>query len=157
MSSRKKRFFTLCLLALAFAVMGACSANDPEEPITEYPQAEPPEPMESPEPITAGPPGQITAEAAFELMESGAPVILLDVREAHEFQNAHIPGARLIPLGELTDRAGAEIPDKDAQILIYCRSGRRSHEAAVLLVELGYTQVYDLGGIQSWPFETVSG
>ena len=68
-----------------------------------------------------------------------------------------LEGAILIPDYEIRIRAEKELPDKNAIILIYCRSGRRSELAAVELVNLGYTNVYDFGGIIDWPYETVSG
>jgi len=98
----------------------------------------------------------ITAEAAHTFMADGAPYILVDVRTIEEFQTAHIPGALLLPLPELRELAESELPDKTARIFLYCRSGRRSAEAANLLVSLGYTNVYDFGGIENWPFETIS-
>ncbi|MCL2672313.1 MAG: rhodanese-like domain-containing protein [Clostridiales bacterium] len=100
---------------------------------------------------------KISANDAKQIMDSGEEYILLDVRTEEEFAEGHIKGAILIPDYELADRAETELPNKDARILIYCRSGRRSANAANALIELGYTNVYDFGGIIDWPFETVGG
>lgn len=97
---------------------------------------------------------KITAEKARDMMQSEENYILLDVRTDEEYKENHIAGAVLIPDYEITERAEAELPDKNAVILIYCRSGRRSEIAANELVEMGYTGIYDFGGIIDWPYET---
>ena len=102
-------------------------------------------------------PTLLTPSEAQEMMQSGEPFVLLDVREELEFLELHIPGAILIPLGDLPTRAPLELSDKGTPIIIYCRSGRRSAEAAQRLAELGYEQVYDLGGILDWTYETTGG
>lgn len=99
---------------------------------------------------------QLTPDQAKEKMTSGEDFFLLDVRTPAEFEQEHLPGARLIPEGELPRRAPGELPDQSALILVYCRTGRRSEAAARALVAQGYTNVYDLGGILDWPYETVS-
>ena len=99
----------------------------------------------------------ISAKEAFNMMEVSENYILLDVRTESEFQERRIKGAILIPDNEIKERAGAELPDKKAVIFVYCRSGRRSASAAAELAKLGYTNVYDFGGILSWPYETVGG
>ena len=78
---------------------------------------------------------------------------LLDAREPDEFAVGHIPGAKLLPLGDVLTRAEEVMPDKNAQWLIYCRTGRRSADAAQKLEAQGYTGLRDLGGILSWPYE----
>jgi len=100
---------------------------------------------------------RITAQEAKEMMDSGEPFILLDVRTDAEFRDNRIEGAILIPDFEIVSRATTELPDKSMLILIYCRSGRRSHNVAWELIDMGYTNVYDFGGIIVWPFETISG
>ena len=100
---------------------------------------------------------KITAEQAKAKMDEGKPFILLDVRTDEEFKEKRIEGAILIPDYEIKSRASTELPDKNALILIYCRSGRRSALAANELIEQGYTNVYDFGGIIDWPYDTVSG
>lgn len=82
-------------------------------------------------------------------------VFLVDVRTAKEYAEGYIPGAILLPLDELSKKAETVLPDKDSTIIVYCRSGRRSANALRELKEMGYGNVYDLGGIQSWPYETV--
>lgn len=98
---------------------------------------------------------QINAEKATEIMDSGAQYILIDARTESEFAEGHIEGAILIPEYEIASRAEQEIPDKDALILVYCRSGRRSKIASEELVNLGYTNVKEFGGIIDWPYEIV--
>ena len=79
--------------------------------------------------------------------------VLLDVRTEDEYTVEHAAGAKLLPLDEIEDADLSEIlPDKDAKILIYCRTGRRSALAAALLFDLGYTHLYDLGGLNGWPY-----
>lgn len=97
---------------------------------------------------------QITQQQAKKIMDSGEEYILLDTREQSEFDEGHIPGAILIPYTEIENKAEQIIPDKNAQILVYCRSGRRSKIASESLVNLGYTNVKEFGGIIDWPYET---
>ena len=96
---------------------------------------------------------KITAQDAYELMSE--PHILLDCRTEAEFREWHIDGAILIPDYEIYDRVEAELPDKDALILIYCRSGRRSALIADDMIYLGYTNLYDFGGIIDWHYDIV--
>ena len=98
---------------------------------------------------------QITPEEAKKIMDSGEEHIILDTREQDEFDQGLIPNAILIPYTEIEDKAEEMLPDKNAQILVYCRSGRRSKIAAQTLVELGYTDVKEFGGIIDWPYEVV--
>jgi len=91
------------------------------------------------------------------MMEALDSFVLLDVRTMAEFEEVRIEGAVLIPYTEITRRAQAELSDQEAVILIYCRSGRRSALAAADLAALGYTNIYDFGGIENWPYETTSG
>ena len=97
----------------------------------------------------------IAPEEALERLENEEGIVLLDVRTPAEYAEGHIPGSLLIPLQTLAQEAPEQLTDKEAPIFVYCRSGRRSIEAAEILVEQGYTQVYDLGGIIDWPYETV--
>lgn len=96
----------------------------------------------------------ITALDAKEIMDSETDHVILDVRTEEEYAEGHIPGAVLIPDYEIATRAEEELPDKDQMLLVYCRSGRRSKIAAEALVGLGYTNVYEFGGIIDWPYET---
>ena len=100
---------------------------------------------------------KITAQEAKAYMDGDVAFILLDVRTMDEFNSEHIAGAILIPHTELASRCAAELPDKTALILVYCRSGNRSETAARQLVKLKYTNVFDFGGIINWPYGTVSG
>ena len=96
---------------------------------------------------------QISQEEAKEIMDS-QEVLILDVREQDEYDSGHIPGAVLLPVGSITEESAAEvIPEKDATVLVYCRSGNRSKTAAKALAELGYTGIYEFGGITTWPYE----
>ena len=98
---------------------------------------------------------QINAKEAKEIMDSGVDHIIIDARTEEEFASGHIEGAILIPEYEIAQRAEQEIPDKDALILVYCRSGRRSKIACEELVKLGYTNVKEFGGIIDWQYEIV--
>lgn len=98
---------------------------------------------------------QITAEEAKGLMNSEKDYIILDARTEEEFDEGHIENAILIPEYEVAARAEKELPDKNQLILVYCRSGRRSKIAAQALVDLGYTNVKEFGGIIDWPYEVV--
>ena len=95
----------------------------------------------------------ITAEEAKAIMDSEKGYIILDVREQDEYAAGHIPGAILIPYTQIEEKADEMLPDKDQLILVYCRSGRRSKIAAEALVELGYTNILEFGGILDWPYE----
>lgn len=95
----------------------------------------------------------ISAEEAKSIMDSGEAYVLLDVREQDEFDQGHIPGAILMPYTRVQSLAAEQLPDKDALILVYCRSGRRSQLAAAALNAAGYTNVLDFGGIIDWPYE----
>lgn len=95
----------------------------------------------------------ITAEQAKELMITQSDYIILDTRAQEEYDQGHIPGAILIPYDEILQRAEQELPHKDQLILVYCRSGRRSKLAASDLVQLGYTNIKEFGGIIDWPYE----
>ena len=99
---------------------------------------------------------QITQEAAKEMMDT-QEVVILDVREQHEYDSGHIPGAVLLPVGTITeDTAAAVIDDLDTVVLVYCRSGNRSITASQALADLGYTNVYEFGGINDWLYEVES-
>ena len=95
---------------------------------------------------------QITQEAAKEMMDT-QEVVILDVREQHEYDSGHIPSAVLLPVGTITeDTAAAVIDELDTVVLVYCRSGNRSKTASQALADLGYTNVYEFGGINDWPY-----
>ena len=97
---------------------------------------------------------QITQEEAKDMMDT-QEVIILDVREQDEYDSGHISGAVLLPVDTIDKTTAAEvIPEKDSTVLLYCRSGNRSKTASAALAELGYTDIYEFGGINSWPYET---
>ena len=97
---------------------------------------------------------QITAEEAKSMMEEQPDAVVLDVREQDEYDAGHIPGAVLLPVGTINEETAASaIPEKDTVVLVYCRSGNRSKTASQALADLGYTQIYEFGGIKDWPYE----
>ncbi|MBQ3057811.1 MAG: rhodanese-like domain-containing protein [Clostridia bacterium] len=98
---------------------------------------------------------QITPQQAKEIMDTEQDYIIIDARTEEEFAEGHIENAILIPEYEIKDRAEKELPDKEQLILVYCRSGRRSKIASEELVNLGYTNVKEFGGIIDWPYKTV--
>lgn len=100
---------------------------------------------------------QITMQQAVEMMEKEENYIILDVRTHEEFAAGHIPGAIVIPNETIGTEEITRLPDKDQLIMVYCRSGNRSKQASDKLVKLGYTNIVEFGGINSWPGETVSG
>ena len=95
----------------------------------------------------------ITAEEAKAIMDSEEDYIILDARTQEEFDQGHIPGAIVISHEEIAEKAEEVLTDKEQLILVYCRSGRRSKIAAEALVELGYTNIKEFGGIIDWPYE----
>lgn len=106
---------------------------------------------------SAGSYRQISMEQAVRMMERETDYVILDVRTPEEFAAGHIPNAINIPNETIGASEISALPDKDQLILVYCRSGRRSKEAAQKLVSLGYTNIVEFGGILDWTGETVSG
>ena len=95
----------------------------------------------------------ITAQQAKEIMDTQTGYVILDVRAQSEYDEGHIPGAIVIPHDQVKEKAEDILLDKDQLILVYCRSGRRSKLAAEDLVDLGYTNIKEFGGILDWPYE----
>ena len=95
----------------------------------------------------------ITAQEARTIMDTEEGYVILDTRTWEEYDQGHIPGAIQISHDEITEKAEEVLTDKDQLILVYCRSGRRSKIAAEALVELGYTNIKEFGGIIDWPYE----
>ena len=154
-----KQFILLAaLLALAIGLT-ACAPQAPAPTATPAatitPEASPAATQEAAEAPKAEY-RQLTAEQAKARMDSGDEVIILDVRTPEEYAQGHIPGAVLLPVSNITSDALELLPDKSAEILVYCRSGNRSRQAANALVDMGYTAVYDFGGIGSWPYDVVT-
>lgn len=137
----KKYKGLIIMLMISLCLFGICGCNGekPKENIIE----------------TKNSYEQITANQAKELMEKETGYIIIDARTQEEFDEGHIEGAILIPEYEISQRAEKELPDKDRLILVYCRSGRRSKIASQALVDLGYTNVKEFGGIIDWPYEIV--
>ena len=97
---------------------------------------------------------KISAEEAYEMMAS-QEVVVVDVRTREEYDGGHIENAVLVPNESIGSEMPEALPDKEATLLIYCRSGRRSKDAAQKLLALGYQSVYDFGGVIDWPYELV--
>lgn len=96
---------------------------------------------------------QISQEQAKEMMDT-QEVIILDVREQDEYERGHIPNAQLLPVNLITETTASDIiPEKDSIVLVYCRSGNRSKTASQTLADIGYTNIYEFGGINTWSYE----
>jgi rhodanese-related sulfurtransferase len=136
----------LAAVLILVLILSSCAQNDSPADQTSYPET------------TAGSVRDlISPEDARQLLESDSGALLLDVRTEAEHIELRIPGSMLIPVGELESRLN-EISDwKEKTIIVYCRSGNRSSQAADILQENGFMTIYDLGGIGDWPYETESG
>ena len=93
---------------------------------------------------------QIDQETAKRMMEADDGHVVVDVRRQDEYDAGHIPGAVLIPNESIVDERPSELPDLEQVILIYCRSGNRSKQAAQKLADMGYLNIYEFGGITTW-------
>lgn len=132
MNSKKLLMLSLILIIIT---LSACSTRD-DSSTTGY--------------------SKITAKEAKEMIDKNSNITILDVRTEEEFKTGHIDGAILIPDTDISDKAKETLTDKSATILVYCRSGRRSALAAADLVKLGYSNVYDFGGIIDWNYDIVT-
>ena len=141
----------LRILSAAFAalLLSGCAAPQPAPAASA--------PLEATVTAEAAQYHKITAEEAKARMDSGDTIVILDVRTQEEYDAGHIPGAILVPNETIADKQPALLPDLDAEILVYCRSGNRSAQAANKLIAIGYTNVVDFGGIIDWPYEIVTG
>ncbi|HBG22222.1 MAG: rhodanese-like domain-containing protein [Syntrophaceticus sp.] len=131
-----KRKFTVlvtCLLLAALSLFAfSCAEQEQSSSTAEY--------------------TDLSAEEAKAKIDEGE-VILVDVRTQEEYDEKHIDGAILIPNETITDTEPEQLSDKDAEILIYCKSGNRSSQAAEKLADMGFSNVYNiLGGISEWPY-----
>lgn len=99
---------------------------------------------------------QVSMQEGMKLMTSETGYVILDVRTIPEYESGHIPGAICIPNETIAAAEIPELPDKDQLILVYCRSGNRSKQAADKLAKLGYTNIVEFGGINSWPGEIMT-
>lgn len=104
---------------------------------------------------TSSGPQKITAAEGKEMMDADASIILVDVRTESEYDSGHIAGAVLLPLDLIESQAKTILPDKNSVIIVYCRSGNRSAQAVSILNDMGYKNLYDMGGIIDWPYGTV--
>lgn len=100
---------------------------------------------------------QVDMNEAVEMMENEKDYIILDVRTEQEFEEQHIPNAINVPNGTIGTKEISELPDKEQLLMVYCRSGNRSKQASEKLVEIGYSNIVEFGGMKDWPGETVSG
>lgn len=96
----------------------------------------------------------ISPKDALGVIKGDSKAVLIDVRTPEEFQVIRIPGSVLIPDYEIEEKIADAVPDKDTTVIVYCRSGNRSRTAAKKLIDMGYTRVFDLGGIIDWPYDT---
>lgn len=137
MKARKSRWISRAALVMYFSllmVLGGCSDKSEEVSYT-----------------------QISMEEAAKMMEAEENYVILDVRTVEEYEEGHIPGAICVPNETIGEDEIEELPDKEQVIMIYCRSGNRSKQAAKKLLEQGYTNLYEFGGIIDWTGETVTG
>jgi len=131
---KAKRF--LAVMCLTVILLAGCSGENQNITSTGY--------------------NKISADEAKDMME-GEYVIIVDVRSREDYQREHIPNAIPLPNDEIETCAENVLPDKDAKILIYCTSGKNSTTATEKLIKMGYTRVYDFGGINDWHYETIKG
>ena len=156
----KSKFYILLTVLITIslfstsAILGQCSNSMKEEIFTEEIENESNEISteeigpELEEEIDATEVIPINIKEVFEIIIEEKDYLILDVRTPEEYAEGHLEGAKLIPVSELEDKLN-EIP-KDKPVVVYCRSGRRSATAADILVENGFSQVYDMGGIIDW-------
>ena len=126
-----KRFIVILLVLF---VLAGCQQKEPVQEITYR---------------------QVNSEQAIQMMAENEGYIILDVRTAAEYHEGHIEGAINVPNEEISDKEISRLPDKSQMIFVYCRSGNRSKDASEKLVKLGYTNIIEFGGINTWPNELV--
>ena len=144
MERNKKMWIFVVLLVLAFLLFAGCSREKPDQ----YP-------LDGPGMVRTY--QRITQEQAAQMMKDEKDCVILDVRRWDEYKTGHIPGAICIPNEDIGDTKPDELPDLDQVILVYCRSGNRSKQAAEKLIKIGYYRVYEFGGILDWTGEVVEG
>ncbi len=125
-----RKWMMVSLMVFTVATLGACQSNSVES---------------------------VDADTALTLMDEDANIVLLDVREYSEFVTERIEGSELLPLSIIESSLETAYPDKETTFIVYCRTGSRSAEAIQIMLDAGYDNIYDLGGIVDWPYETVSG
>ncbi|MBQ1342069.1 MAG: rhodanese-like domain-containing protein [Erysipelotrichaceae bacterium] len=126
-----KRILVMLLILL---ILAGCQNNKPIQDITYQ---------------------QVNSEQAIKMMAENEGYIILDVRTPAEYHEGHIEGAINVPNEEINDKEIKRLPDKNQMIFVYCRSGNRSKDASEKLVKLGYTNIIEFGGINTWPNELV--
>jgi len=139
-----KKIISFFALALSALTLSACAAPATAAASTPAPTSAPTAEYK-----------KISAADAKARMDSGDTIIILDVRTQEEYDAGHIAGAILIPNETIADQQHTLLPDLTAEILVYCRSGNRSAQAAKKLIAIGYTNVVDFGGIIDWPYDVV--
>ncbi len=149
-----KRFITFCLITTLLILSGCGSNND--DNVSVIGGADGPTSIYLKENDDSGNYTQIDQETAKLMMELDDGHVIVDVRREDEYAKGHIPGAILIPNESIGTEQPSELPDLDQIILVYCRSGRRSKEASQKLADIGYTNVYEFGGIVDWTGEIVT-
>jgi phage shock protein E len=104
--------------------------------------------------IKKRPPGWrgISAKEFHKQLRNGSALVLVDVRTPEEYRTGHIGGSILVPIEQLAAEAEIKFATKDTMIVVYCKSGKRSEQATKILNQMGYSRVYDLGGIDKWPY-----
>lgn len=132
---RKRNYFPLLLITIISIVISGCTKGEQRDAMEEKYV-------------------RITQEEAKEMMNK-ENTIILDVRTKAEYDEGFIENAVLLPVTDIKERAEEVLPDKNTTILVYCRSGNRSKTASKELINLGYTNVYDFGGINSWKYGIV--
>jgi len=144
---------SLLSIVTVLAILASCSVADLATEPQIYDDAPKPtytdDVMVTTQPLPSRDPIIITSQQAEEMM-SQEGIIILDVRTQQEFASGHIPYATLLPYTEISTLASTIILDKGQTILVYCQRGRRSNIAAWALAEMGFTAVYDFGGIEDW-------
>ncbi|MDD2533809.1 MAG: rhodanese-like domain-containing protein [Eubacteriales bacterium] len=158
--SRNARMIILALTVLIGMFATGCVATPQTEMSETTLQTEMSEstPTQNSEDSTEVPLAQsslVSADEALKILKDNTHATLLDVRTPEEYAEGYIEGAMNIAVEEMKYRTDELPQDKAAPIIVYCRSGRRSAIGAQILINLGYTSVYDLGGIQDWPYEIV--
>ena len=150
--TRKKHIIIPILLMLL--ILAGCGSKDKQEKVAEQTTEQTTNTAESNNTESYH---QISQQEAKAMMEADDGHVIVDVRTQDEFDEGHIPGAICIPNESIGDKQPAELPDLDQIILVYCRSGRRSKEASQKLADIGYTRVYEFGGIIDLTGEVVKG
>lgn len=139
----KKRIIMILLVAFIIGTISACSGkNNGEDVTTEGGQEE-------------GSYLQITQDEAKKMMGEEGNYIILDVRTESEYAEGHIPDAICIPNETIDENITEQLQDQEQVILVYCRSGNRSKQASEKLANLGYSNIYEFGGINTWAYDIV--